>query len=262
MKKITVDQFCEGVESIYVEQPQYALGYDGRDNKCDCIGMVRGALKRKGVEASGLGGTNYAARKTIQELAKITGTADLKRGDVVLKVRDKDDKSMPLPERYRKGAKDYDAGWGETNFSHIGTVTSVYPLVITHMTSPTAKKDTSLGRWEYKGKLPWVDYDAAPAEEPEKEYVIVHADNGLPVKMREKPSTNCKTWWAVPCGSRVQLVEHGATWCRIIWAGQAGYMMTKFIKSGEQLFTVVIKHADKQTAEELVTVYGGEMTAE
>ena len=107
MKKITPDQYCEGVESSYAEDPDYALGYDGRDHKCDCIGMGRGALKRMGVEnVTGMSGTNYAARNTFLDLEKITGTADLKKGDIVLKVRDKDDKSMPLPDRYRKGQKD------------------------------------------------------------------------------------------------------------------------------------------------------------
>ena len=44
MKKITADQYVRGVNSIYVEQPDYDLGCDGSNGKCDCIGMGRGAL--------------------------------------------------------------------------------------------------------------------------------------------------------------------------------------------------------------------------
>lgn len=268
MKKITPDQYCEGVESIFVEDPDYALGYDGRDHKCDCIGMGRGALTRMGVEnVTGMSGTNYAARKTLLDVRKITGTADLKKGEVVLKVRDKDDKSMPLPDRYRKGNKDYDPKWGETNFTHYGTVTSVYPLVITHMTSPKAKKDKSIGSWAYVGRLPWVDYDAKPAEEqPLTEWVRVYAENNLPVKMRAKPSRDCRTYWQVPCGAEVQLIEKGEEWSRIMWGGQTGYMMNKYIISGEMpaetLYTVTITGQKKATAEEIIRAYGGTMSAE
>lgn len=262
MKKITPDQYCEGVESIFVEDPDYALGYDGRDHKCDCIGMGRGALTRMGVEnVTGMSGTNYAARKTLLDVRKITGTADLKKGDVVLKVRDKDDKSMPLPDRYRKGNKDYDPKWGETNFTHYGTVTSVYPLVITHMTSPKAKKDKSIGSWAYVGRLPWVDYEGQAEDQPMTEWVRVCAESGKTVKMRAKPSTGCSLYWDVPVGAEVQLIEKGETWDRIRWAGQEGYMMNRFLSAGEtpgeSLVTVVIKGLTREQAEEITAIYGG-----
>ena len=35
MKQITQDEYVEGVESIYVEQPEYKTGGDGDDNECD-----------------------------------------------------------------------------------------------------------------------------------------------------------------------------------------------------------------------------------
>ena len=50
MKKITVNKYVEGVNSIYIEQPAYATGCDGSNGKCDCIGMCRGALIRGGAE--------------------------------------------------------------------------------------------------------------------------------------------------------------------------------------------------------------------
>ena len=129
---------------------------------------------------------------------------DLRVGDVVLKTRSKDDPSMPLPDRYREGGADYDPAVGETNFTHIGTVTCMDPIEITHMTSPTAKKDKSIKGWPYSGKLPWVDYDPdpepTPEPEPEPEYATVYAENGKPVKMRAEPSTGCSLYWIVPVG--------------------------------------------------------------
>lgn len=266
MKQISPEKFIEGVNSIYIEQPKYRIGGDGSDGTCDCIGMGRGALKREGVEdVKGMNGTNYAARHTIKNLQKIKSITQLRLGDALLKVRDKDDKDYPLPDQYRKGGNDYSQKWGETNFTHIGTVTQINPLRITHMTSPTAKIDTSLGKWTYFGRLPWVEYSSAPAEdELVAGWATVWAEKGGTVKMRAKPSTLCRLYWEVPVGAQVVLVQPGDTWSEIIYAGQSGYMMTKFLRTGEQilLYTVVTKGLTREQAEELVRTYGGEMTAE
>ena len=255
MNKISPEKFVEGVNSIYVEQPAYELGHDGSDGKCDCIGMPRGALEREGVaNVTNMRGTNQAARKTILDLQEIIGTPQLKLGDVVLKVRDKDDKNMPLPDRYRKGGADYSAKWGETNFTHIGTVTKTNPLEITHMTSPTAQKDTKLGKWAYFGRLPWVEKGAEPEPDPETEWATVWAESGSTVKMRAKPSTKCKLYWDVPIGSQVMLMEPGDTWSRIIWAGQEGYMMSRFIyteDNASERYTVTITGLTRKQADEL-----------
>ena len=266
MKKISPEKYIEGINSIYVEQPQYETGQDGSAGYCDCIGMCRGARKREGVEGvTGMNGPNYAARHTIKNLQKIKRVDQLRLGDVVLKVRDKDDKDMPLPLKYRKDGTDYSSQWGETNFTHIGTVTQVNPLRITHMTSPTAKIDTTLGKWAYFGQLPWVDYEAAPAEDqPVAGWARVWSSNGKPVKMRAKPSVTCRTWWEVPCGAEVVLTDPGETWSGIIWAGRSGWMKTEYLFSNsEQLpaYTVIITGLDKAKAEEIVGIYGGEITA-
>ena len=262
MKKISAAKYVEGVNSIYVEQPTYRTGGDGSDGTCDCIGMGRGALKREGVtDVKGMGGTNYAARHTILDLQKIKKADQLHAGDVVLKVRDKDDASMPLPDQYRKGGSDYSQTWGETNFTHYGTVTQVNPLRITHMTSPTAKIDESLGKWTYFGRLPWVDYDSQAENENMTEWATVVAEKGSTVKMRAKPSTLCRLYWEVPVGAQVVLTEKGDTWSGIIYAGQSGYMMTKFLRTGqkEELYTVITRNLTKEQAEELIRTYGGEM---
>ena len=260
---ITADKYIEGVYSIYEEQPTYRTGGDGSDGTCDCIGMCRGALEREGVkDVKNMTGTNLAARKTIEDLRPIVGTSDLQPGDVVLKTRDKDDKNMPLPDRYRKGGADYDPKWGETNFTHIGTVTGVYPLEITHMTSPTAKKDKSLGTWKYAGRLPWVRRGEEPRPEPEPgpatEWAIVTAESGNTVKMRAKPSTSCRLYWDVPVGNQVIVEERGEPWTKITWAGQTGYMMTKFLRfegEPEDRYTVTITDLTKEQAEELCRTF-------
>ena len=272
--RIPAEKYIEGVNSIYEEQPEYRTGGDGSDGTCDCIGMCRGALEREGVTGiTNMRGTNQAARKTIEDLRAVGSAKDLRLGDVMLKTRDKDDKSMPLPDRYRKGGADYDPKWGETNFTHIGSVTGVDPLEITHMTSPTAKKDTSLGNWKYRGNLPWVEHGDAPGPEPSPEpgteWAVVTAEKGESVKMRAKPSASCRLYWDVPVGSSVQVLEKdaaesgGVTWSRIRWAGQDGYMMQRFLRFEEEgpapggCYTVIVQGLSQEAAEELAGKYPG-----
>ena len=226
--KVTVQKFIEGVNSIYVEKPSYELGHDGSDGKCDCIGMVRGGLDRAGAkDVRNMRGTNQASRKAIEELHQVSSSAGLKVGDVVLKVRDKDDASMPLPDRYRKGGSDYDHRLGETNFTHIGTVTRTGPLEITHMTSPTAQKDTKLGRWSWAGKLPWVDYDGGGGGmQPGR----VVAPTGSTVNLRKEPSASAALIDRIPVGSECEIIEEQGEWDKIVTCGLVGWMMSRFIE--------------------------------
>lgn len=255
MQTITADKYCECVESIFVEQPDYREGGDGSDGTCDCIGMGRGALERAGVtDVSNMRGTNQAARKTIKNLQKLKSVDQLRRGDVVLKVRDKDYEGMKLPDRYRKGGADYDPNVGEINFTHFGTVYSVNPLVITHMTSPKPQKDTKLGRWEYFGQLPWVSEDAEP--DPDVVRAMVYADSGKTVKMRAKPSVLCRLYWDVPIGDEVIIMKPGETWSEIIWSGRTGYMMNKYLNTS-RTYAVVIPGLSEEAADQIVSIYPG-----
>ena len=257
-KQITPEQLAEGVNSIYEEKPAYAEGHDGSDGLCDCIGMPRGGSIREGVSGiENFRGTNQAARKTLENLQPLKTEGQLCLGDVVLKTRDKDDEKMPLPDRYRKGGSDYDAKIGETNFTHIGTVTRVDPLEITHMTSPTAKKDSSIKGWSWFGSLPWVSADGATPEEPEPERATVWAEKGTTVKMRAKPSTLCRLYWDVPVGCEVVLVDPGGTWSEIIWAGRSGWMMTKYLMTEQDRYAVTIPGLTKADAEALCTQWTG-----
>lgn len=273
MKKVSVLEYVDGVESIYAEKPKYEKGHDGSDGLCDCIGMCRGGLKRAGAtDITNMRGTNQAARKSIQKLAIIDYVKNLRVGDVVLKTRDKDDPDMPLPDQYRKGGADYDPVVGETNFTHIGTITCMNPLEITHMTSPTAQKTNSLKGWSYYGKLPWVDDsdpgpdpDPDPGPEPEPTLATVHSENGKPVKMRAKPSTSCKLYDDVPCGAMVEVLQKdcstdnaGNKWSQISYGSRTGwYMMSRFLLFSDGSCIVIIPNLSMEQAEELVKQYLG-----
>jgi hypothetical protein len=254
MKKVTPEAYVEGVNSIYNQKPpcEYQEGHDGSDGKCDCIGMCRGGLDRAGAtDVKNMRGTNQAARKALTNLQKLVA-ASLSLGDVVLKERDKDDKSMRLPDRYRKGGADYDPSVGETNFTHIGTVTQVNPLEITHMTSPTAKKDTSTKGWTWQAQLPWVDAEPVPPE-PEQT-AVVYAATGKTVNMRSAPKKGASLVVRVPIGETVDVLDVD-DWCYIKWNGYKGYMMREFLLFESTLFTVVIPHLSNSQADALIMQY-------
>lgn len=88
---------------------------------------------------------------------------------------------------------------------------------------------------DQKEPAPDPDPDQDPDQEPipAGETLSVWADNGKPVKLRAKPSTNCKLYDEVPCGAFVTLVKYGAEWCQVDYGIRKGwYMMTKFLGVG------------------------------
>ena len=226
MQQIPVKVYVSNVNSIYKKQPKYKTGHDGSDGYCDCIGMCKGAITAANVKAYGLSGTNYAARYTIKNFKKIKSVSDLKVGDVVLKGRPySSNDAYPLPEKYLKGGSLYNGD--TTNYVHIGTVTKINPLEITHMTSPTAKKDTKLGKWNYYGQLPQVSY----TDESEVVVVLEYATViGGALNIRKEKSTSSTKIGSVPSGTKVAVTEHGTEWCKIAYNAYTGYVMTKFLK--------------------------------
>ena len=67
----------------------------------------------------------------------------------MFKKRAPGDAYYDLPPRYQNGGADYN---GDLNdYYHIGTVYSVNPLKIIHMTDPSAKVDDKIGKWSCAG---------------------------------------------------------------------------------------------------------------
>lgn len=219
---IPVDKFIKNINTIYKKKPKYQLGSDSF-TECDCIGMPRRAAKMEGLSPSGMSGTNYASRYTLKDFTPITSVSQLKLGEAVVKGRPYDPKDKyPLPSKYLKGGSSYNGD--TTNYVHIGTVTNVNPLEITHMTSPTAKKDTKLGKWNYRGKYPFVDYEKKVVITLETAKVI-----GGTLNMRKEKNTNSLRITAIPSGAMVAVTEKGNEWCKVAYNENTGYVMTKFL---------------------------------
>lgn len=232
---MTIKEFLEKIEEIYQEQPAYERGHDGSDGKCDCIGLIKGAIRRCGKTPSGLKGTNYAARYTIKDFEEIKSAKALSIGEVVLKAKSQGDEGYDLPDEYKPGGKSYNGDL--LDYSHIGVVTGVNPLEITHMTSPKPAKDTKIGKWRFHGWLPQIDGISPkpdPEPEPARETATVWAASGETVNMRKGPSTSKALVERVPIGSKVTVMEYEPDWSQIEYTDSSGitrrgWMMTEFL---------------------------------
>ena len=233
----TREKFVDACMDIVNAKPKYELGASST-KKCDCIGMIKYGLRKNGVTLTTTG-TNWTIRSQVRSVRKIAGVSTLKFGDVLFKSREPGQEGYNLPSKYRKGGSAYN---GDLNdYCHVGVVKSVSPLRIIHMTGPTAKTDTTIGKWKWTTDLKsvYISDDGSatvqePASEPapvkENECAIVVAEKGAWVKMRAEASGNCKLYDDVPVGAKVQIVAHGYDWTRISYGGRKGwYMMTKFL---------------------------------
>lgn len=234
----TRDKFVDACNEIVDAKPDYDIGSSDK-NKCDCIGMIKYGLRQNGVTLKTTG-TNWTMRNQVRNVRQISGKSVLKKGDVVFKLRKPGESGYNLPSKYRKGGSAYNGDL--TDYCHIGTVKSVSPLEIIHMTSPTAKTDKSIGKWKYAADMdskyisdnaeqePVQDVETQQDLEPETDEAIVVASSGKYVKMRKEPSSKCKLYDNVPIGTKVSVVAHGYDWTKISFGKRKGwYMMTKYL---------------------------------
>lgn len=197
-------------------------------NGIDCSGMFVKMYRDQGAKI--YHGSNTIFREYCSETGKITSARDLQVGMAVFKCK-------PWTEA-DKGNKWY--GTEPGNLSHIGFVTSVNPLEITHCTSPVAKTDSSIGKWAYWGKLKDVDYGGSPSPEPGPDpeptpvtkTMYVYAENGKPVNMRRKASKQAALVERVPVGASViWQKDDGNGWAYVKYHGFVGWMMDCYLVS-------------------------------
>ena len=262
----TVEKFLSKCEEVVKAKPAYKLGASSL-TECDCIGMDKYAFRENGVSLQ-TSGTNYSVRYQVDNLRIITGADDLRVGDAVFKANLPDSTAYSLPARYKPGGNDYT---GDLNdYYHIGTVASVSPLRIIHMTSPTSKVDSKIGNWgfaaEWKEKyLKRDDPEPEPEPEPEPQTAVVYAPTGSTVNLRKSPKITAPLVERVPIGSTVKVSDYGDDWCGVVYKWYSGFMQTRFLRfedDSEPCYTVTISGLTKEEAEALCNEFpGAEVTA-
>ena len=263
MSKISAADFVSRVEQIAAEGPAYEKGYDGSRGLCDCIGLIIGGIRRAGGDWHGLHGSNYAARSEMEQLRPIAGTGDLQIGEAVYKAWKPGQEKYDLPDYYKPGGGSYNGDLQD--YYHVGVVVSVEPLRIRHMTSPQPKMDTTIGKWEWHGRLKKIDYGntgrnstsggggTMPREDKkekmsmEARVVLATGEGGTTVNLREGPGTNHGRIKAVNVGSTVEIVEDQGAWCKIIADGKTGWMMANHLEYiGEGIQNDVITEENQE----------------
>ena len=236
---MTLPQFLSAIQAIAALKPSYLKGHSGDDGFCDCIGLIIGALKRCGIIWKDIHGSNWAARHEVTGLHKVSRASDLKLGEIVFKIYEPHTSGWKLPDRYKNDPDQKD-------YFHVGVVTQVSPLKITHMTSPTIKVDSKIGKWAYAGTLKYINKkgDEKPVT------AIVVSDDGYPVKLRPTASTSQPYVEKIPVGTSVSVLEKGEEWSKVTALGKTGYIMTKFLQPdvGPQAFVTLTLPADVASA--------------
>lgn len=236
---VKLSAFLATIEAMKRENPSYKSGGNGSGGVCDCVGMIMGAMQRNGHKKYDMHSSNYFARYQMVDLADITSSSQLRLGDIVYKTTTSIAK---LNARYQAGGRYYTGDL--LDYYHVGVVTSVNPLKITHCTSPGIIVDTKLGEWSKAGRLKDIDYDSI-IETNEvigvSEVVIrkakVYADSGEWVRCRKAPDGDAITLEKINIGTTVTVYEQAGDWAQIgcdALGNKRGYMMVKFLKFDAQ----------------------------
>lgn len=234
---VSVTRLLKGVQTIKSRSPTYREGGSGKDGTCDCVGLIMGAMQEAGHSKYPMHSSNYFARYQMDSLEPINSAGDCFLGEIVYKGIDSTD---DLHERYLPGGRYYTGD--ELDYYHVGIVTSVNPLNITHCTSGGSANgiivDTKIGIWSRGGRLKDIDYDENSGGDDSVaiQFAAVTSENGLPVKLRSGKSTKNEgnVLVKLPVGTAVRIQEDGDDWSRVecSYQGKAysGYMVSSFLE--------------------------------
>lgn len=220
---VSNQEFLAAVRKNAARVNNYESGGDGTGGGCDCIGLIIGALRLCGESWNGTHGSNWAARNAMRHLARADDAAELAPGDIVYKAREPGETGYALPEKYAASADQKD-------YYHVGVVTGVEPLEITHCTSVPGgiQRDSRQGKWLYAGRLKVVELSAEETEEAPMEgnYRVT----GGSLRMRKSPGKSSAVLLSIPDGSAVTASDSGtAGWMEVVYNGKTGYCMAQYL---------------------------------
>lgn len=97
------------------------------------------------------------------------------------------------------------------------------------------------GGWNTVGLWDFLDYgledkaEDKPKEETNMETnAEIYAENGLPVNFREEPKIGGRAIAQLPVGTLITVTGGQGEWAEVVYNGQAGYVMDKFIRKMDQ----------------------------
>lgn len=242
---ISLSKFLNGCKRNASRIKGYKLGCTGSNGLSDCIGYPMGALALEGQAWNGIHGSNYGARYRTKNLHYVSNASELKLGELVYKANLPGSKGYDLPGRYKKGGAYYN---GDLNdYYHVGVVTSVNPLTISHCSGGGMHYDKKLGDWHYAGNCSLVDYGTVvpvpaptPAPSPEPSHsinkMVVDVPDDTSVNVRRAASTSAGILTRLPEGTTVEVTSVSGAWSHVKYSYDQtgeGYIMSKFLVNGK-----------------------------
>lgn len=243
---IPLKKFLQCVQENADRIHAYEMGHDGSDGKSDCIGEIIGALALAGFKWPGTHSSNWAARYAMNTLEHIADPGKMFLGEIVYKAKEPGESGYSLPSHYTSSGDLRD-------YYHVGVVTGINPLEITHCTRRNGKGgvyvDTAMGEWRWGGKLKYVDYEESEGTDMEVPYqAIATADSGKTVNLRQGPDKKSVIIARVPVGDTVTVLDELGEWDKVSYHGKTGYMMAQY------LWPLSEDEGEDQTESETVTV--------
>lgn len=231
MNMPTGKELAQAVYELATTIVSYETGKSGQNGRCDCVGLIMGAMNTLERVNYPIHSSNYFARLQMQYMREMDKSA-LEEGMLVYKARK--DKGE-LNDRYKEGGRYYTGDL--LDYYHVGAVTGVDPLEITHCTSSATVngivRDKSTKGWTHYGAMLKVDYNSK--EEKQMLYEAkVTAAQGSTVNLRKRPDSTAAVIDRVKLGAVVQVNEEAEGWAQVVTPnGDIGYMMTKFLRKIE-----------------------------
>ena len=229
----TAKEFANAVQELALTITGYQNGKSGQNGLCDCIGLVMGAMSQLGRGSYPMHSTNYFARYQMDSLRTLKSGETLQVGQLLYKHNDDQD---DLNDRYKSGGRYYVEG-DLRNYYHVGVVTDLSPLEITHCTSSGnisgIKRDSSTKGWTLVGELRGVDYATKHEEDnmiSRTAYVVVPEGTST-VNLRQRPDKSAPLVKRIKAGTVLDVLEEADGWAKVVDPdGERGYMMTEFLK--------------------------------
>ena len=236
---ISLSRFLVGCSQNAARIHGYRLGCNGSNGYSDCIGFIIGSLELEDQKWGGTHGSNYSARYRTKNLHAVSNSSQLKLGELVYKAKNPGESGYSLPEKYKTGSDKKD-------YYHVGVVTAVNPLTISHCSGGGMHYDKKIGNWRYAGDCSLVDYssrDTASPVNPEPAapvdtavgQMVVDVPDDTSVNVRRQPSTSAGVLTRLPEGSFVDVTSSSGAWSHVNYSyaktGE-GYIMSKFINNG------------------------------
>lgn len=249
--KIHVNDILKDFQLMLSEH--WAYGVDTKYGQVDCSGAFVWSYKQHG--HSIYHGSNRIARTEVLKLIPI-GQAVVVPGMAAFKHRKPGESGYALPSSYQVGGSHYN---GDLNdYYHIGLVDEDTARVLNAQSTNTGFVASKISQnWSHVAYLTQVDYDSYHVEQSDVEIpvvtpdtpktpsapetavqpenhgiAVVYAENGLPVKMRQKASTSCKVWENVPCGTIITVRGTSKNgWTPVSYDGKNWYMKSEFLRN-------------------------------